>query len=188
MAQANHSAYDRSSGVGPALAFASWPFFCSTIPHDHPFEGVLVGVPVGLTAGAPVGVAAAGWEAETDESVWLRFEVSDQTVLLEAFHLAGSGTDFTAHGRAHLSGAKDMDLQLDGSINMALLQSFNPKLLSRGTLGITLTAGGTVLQPVLQGRLEVKNTFISHNDFPSGLSDLNGTLSFDRNRIQILYL
>jgi translocation and assembly module TamB len=38
---------------------------------------------------------------------------------------------------------------------------------------------------VLQGRLEVKNTFVSHNDFPSGLSDLNGVLRFDRNRIQI---
>jgi translocation and assembly module TamB len=118
----------------------------------------------------------------------LRFEVSDQTVLLEAFHLAGSGTDFTAHGRAHLTGAKDIDLQAEGSINMALVQSFNPKILSRGTLGINLTAGGTILQPVLQGRLDVKNTFVSHNDFPSGLSDLNGTLTFERNRVQIEHL
>jgi translocation and assembly module TamB len=31
----------------------------------------------------------------------------------------------------------------------------------------------------------VKNTFVSHNDFPSGLSDLNGVLLFDRNRVQI---
>jgi translocation and assembly module TamB len=38
---------------------------------------------------------------------------------------------------------------------------------------------------VLQGRLDVKSVFISHNDFPSGLSDLNGTLQFDRDRIQI---
>jgi translocation and assembly module TamB len=38
---------------------------------------------------------------------------------------------------------------------------------------------------VLQGRLEVKNTFVSHNDFPSGLSGLNGVLLFDRNRFQI---
>jgi translocation and assembly module TamB len=37
----------------------------------------------------------------------------------------------------------------------------------------------------LQGRLEVKNTFVSHNDFPSGLSDLNGILLFDQNRVQI---
>jgi translocation and assembly module TamB len=48
-----------------------------------------------------------------------------------------------------------------------------------------LSAAGTVSSPVLQGRLEVKNTFVSHNDFPSGLSDLNGVLLFDQNRIQI---
>ena len=31
----------------------------------------------------------------------------------------------------------------------------------------------------------MKSTAISHNDFPSGLSDLNGVLLFDRNQIQI---
>jgi translocation and assembly module TamB len=68
---------------------------------------------------------------------------------------------------------------------MALLQSLNPKILARGNLGVSLDASGTLSEPVLQGRLEVKNTFVSHNDFPSGLSDLNGVLRFDRNRIQI---
>lgn len=115
----------------------------------------------------------------------IRFEVADQTVLLENLHLAGSGTDFTAHGRAHLTGARELDMRLDGSVNMTLLQSLNPKILARGTLGVNLDASGTLSQPVLQGRLEVKNTFVSHNDFPSGLSDLNGVLRFDRNRIQI---
>jgi translocation and assembly module TamB len=115
----------------------------------------------------------------------IRFEVADQTVLLESFHLAGSGTDFTAHGRAHLTGARELDMRLDGSVNMTMLQSLNPKILARGTLGVNLDASGTLAEPVLQGRLEVKNTFVSHNDFPSGLSDLNGVLRFDRNRIQI---
>ena len=115
----------------------------------------------------------------------IRFEVADQLVLLENLHLAGSGTDFSAHGRVHLAGAKEVDIRLDGSVNMILLQSLNPKILARGTLGVNLNASGTLAQPVLQGRLEVKNTFVSHNDFPSGLSDLNGVLLFDRNRIQI---
>ena len=115
----------------------------------------------------------------------IRFEVADQTVLLENLHLAGSGTDFTAHGRARLTGARELDVRLDGSVNMTLLQSLNPKILARGNLGVKLDASGTLSQPVLQGRLEVKNTFVSHNDFPSGLSDLNGVLRFDRNRIQI---
>lgn len=115
----------------------------------------------------------------------IRFEVANQTLLLENLHLAGSGTDFTAHGRAHLTSDQELDLRLDGSVNMTLLQSLNPKIQARGTLGVSLSAGGSLSQPVLQGRLDVKDTFISHNDFPSGLSDLNGVLRFDRNRIQI---
>jgi translocation and assembly module TamB len=115
----------------------------------------------------------------------IRFEIADQVLLLENLHLNGSGTDFTAHGRVHLSGAKEVNLRADGTVNMTLLQSLNPKILARGTLGVNLDASGTLQQPVLQGRLEVKNTFVSHNDFPSGLSDLNGVLLFDRNRIEI---
>jgi translocation and assembly module TamB len=60
-----------------------------------------------------------------------------------------------------------------------------PKILARGAVGINLNATGSIDQPVLQGRLDVKNTFVSHVDFPSGLSDLNGVLLFDRNHIQI---
>jgi len=115
----------------------------------------------------------------------IRFEVANQVLLVENFHLAGSGTDFTAHGRAHLTGAQELDVRLDGSVNMTLLQSLNPKILARGNLGVNLNASGTLSQPVLQGRLEVKDIFVSHNDFPSGLSALNGVLLFDRNRIQI---
>jgi translocation and assembly module TamB len=115
----------------------------------------------------------------------LRLLIENQTVMLENFHLSGSGTDFTAHGKAQLSGQKNLDVELNGTVNMTQLQSFNPKILSRGTLGINLTASGPIAQPVLQGRLDVKNIFISHNDFPSGLSDLNGELSFNGNRIQI---
>jgi translocation and assembly module TamB len=115
----------------------------------------------------------------------IRFEVADQFLLVNDLHLAGSGTDFTAHGRVHLADTKEIDLGVDGSVNLTLLQSLNPKILARGNLGVNLNASGTLSDPVLQGRLEVKNTFISHNDFPSGLSDLNGVLLFDRNRVQI---
>ncbi len=68
---------------------------------------------------------------------------------------------------------------------MTLLQSLNPKILARGSLDVNLSAMGTLREPVLQGRLAVKDTYVSHNDFPSGLSDLNGVLLFDRDRIQI---
>lgn len=115
----------------------------------------------------------------------IRFEIADRVLRLENFHVTGNGTDFTAHGTAQLAEAREVDLHLEGAVNMSLLHTVNPKLSARGTLGVRLDANGTVAEPVLQGRLEVKDTFLSHDDFPSGLSDLKGVLLFDRTRIQI---
>jgi translocation and assembly module TamB len=142
--------------------------------------------PRDLKASAELQSFSAEFEHVRIQSVEpVRLELVDQSVLVESLHLAESDTDFTAHGRVHLTGAREIDLRAEGSVNMRLLQSFSPKILARGTLGVNLNASGTISQPVLQGRLEVKNTFVSHNDFPSGLSDLNGVLVFDRNRFQI---
>ena len=115
----------------------------------------------------------------------IRLELRDRSLLIENFHLSGSGTDFTAHGRAQFAEPRAVDVRLDGTVNMALLQTLNPKISARGMLALNLTAAGTVSNPVLQGRLEVKDTFVSHNDFPSGLSDLNGVLLFEQNRVQV---
>lgn len=115
----------------------------------------------------------------------IRFEVADQVLRLEAFHLTGSGTDFTAHGTAHLTQPRAMDFHLEGTVNVGLLQTLNPKVSAQGTLVVKLDANGTMADPVLQGRITVKETSLSHDDFPSGLSALNGELVFDRNRIQI---
>ena len=115
----------------------------------------------------------------------IRFEIADRILRLESFHLTGAGTDFTAHGAAQLAESRELDFHLEGAVNMSLLHTVNPKLSARGAVGLKLDANGTMAQPVLQGRLEIKDTFLSHDDFPSGLSDLKGVLLFDHNRIQI---
>jgi translocation and assembly module TamB len=115
----------------------------------------------------------------------IRLALADRVLRIENFHLSGSGTDFSAHGSAQLAEPRALDVRLDGTVDMALVQTLNPKISARGMLAVNLSAAGTATNPVLQGRLEVKNTFISHNDFPSGLSDLNGVLLFDQSRLQI---
>jgi translocation and assembly module TamB len=161
------------------------------VTGHSPIEGTVhvVGAlrtPRDLKASAEIQAFGADIEHVRVQSVGpLRFEIADQVLTIQQLHLAGSGTDFTAQGRAHLAGTQEIDLHVDGSVNMTLLQSLNPKILARGTLGVNLNASGPLALPVLQGRIEVKNTFVSHNDFPSGLSDLNGVLLFDRNHVQI---
>jgi translocation and assembly module TamB len=115
----------------------------------------------------------------------VRFDIADQVLRVENMHLAGKGTDFVAHGKAQLSTPGEMDFQLNGTVGMELLQTLNPKVSARGTTNVSLNIGGIRSKPVFQGKLEVKDMFVSHEDFPSGLSNLNGVLSFDQNRIQI---
>ncbi|HUM05907.1 MAG TPA: translocation/assembly module TamB domain-containing protein [Terriglobales bacterium] len=115
----------------------------------------------------------------------VRLEIADRMLRLESMHLSGNGTDFSAHGRAQLGDPGEMDFRLDGTVGVELLQSLNPKISARGVMGVSLTVLGTRSNPLLQGRLEVKDTYVSHNDFPSGLSGLNGVLTFNQNRIQI---
>lgn len=122
-------------------------------------------------------------QVATTEPIQLEF--ANHVLRLQNLHVAGSGTDFSAHGTARLAEAREMDFRLDGTVNMALLQTINPKIYSRGTVNVNLSATGTVAQPILQGKLELKEASISHNDFPSGLSALNGVLQFEQNRIRI---
>jgi len=115
----------------------------------------------------------------------IQFEILNQQLRVENFHLTGTETDFSAHGTAMLTQAGQVDLQGQGTVNMALLQTLNPNLTAHGMVMVNLTAGGTLTEPLLQGKLELKDASLSHNDFPSGLSELNGVVVFDQNRFSI---
>ena len=50
---------------------------------------------------------------------------------------------------------------------------------------IHMTLGGTLSEPLPQGSIEVKNGAANYAGLPSGLSEMNGTLSFTRDRLHI---
>ncbi len=115
----------------------------------------------------------------------IRFVLSNQSVNLQQFHLLGEGTDFSAHGTVQLSGDRALELVVDGRLDLKLLSSFDPDFISAGLVTMNGTIGGTVTQPLPQGHLEVANGSLSYVSLPSGLSELNGSLFFTRDRLHI---
>jgi translocation and assembly module TamB len=115
----------------------------------------------------------------------IRFSVASQSVNIEQLHLVGEGTDLTAHGLVQLSGARALDLTADGRLDLKLLSSFDPDFASAGMVTMNVTVGGTLAEPLPQGRFDVSNGSLSYAGLPSGLSDLNGSLLFTRDRIHI---
>lgn len=115
----------------------------------------------------------------------LRFSVSKEVASIQQLHIVGTDTDITGTGTVQLSGPQRIDLRGNGHVNMALLQNFSSNISSSGQLSFTLTASGNLKEPTFNGNVQIANGAMSLVDLPNGLSEINGTLSFDRNRLRV---
>jgi len=115
----------------------------------------------------------------------IRFRVANQTLHLEEAHFAGDNTQFAAGGVVHLTGNRDLDVNASGQINLGLLQTLYPDFITSGTVNVQTRIVGTVSEPVMQGKVTVANGGLSFVDQPASLSDINGTLVFTQDRLQI---
>jgi translocation and assembly module TamB len=115
----------------------------------------------------------------------VRFSLANQTVSIQQLHLAGEGTDLTAHGSLQLSGDRTLNLTADGRLDLKLLSGFDPDLASSGLVTVNMTVDGTVARPFPHGHVQVTNGSLSYAGLPSGLSELNGSLFFTRDRTLI---
>lgn len=115
----------------------------------------------------------------------LRFSVSRQLLKIEQFHLTGEGTDIAASGTAQLTGERRLDLRAQGRLNLKLIESFNPDFTSSGIVTVDMSVSGTAAKPVTEGRVRIDNASIAYIALPSALSDLNGSLVFNQDRLQI---
>ncbi len=115
----------------------------------------------------------------------LRFNYAQQKLQIEPAHMVGEGTDVRGHGAIHFAGSKEIDLSADGQADLKLAGSLDPNLTSSGLMVIHMTVGGTLSAPVPQGTIQIESGAASYSGLPSGLSEMNGTLTFTRDRIHI---
>ena len=115
----------------------------------------------------------------------IRFSVANQTLQIDQFHLVGQDTDISATGKVHLTGDRELDLRAQGRVNLKLIESFNPDFTSSGVVSVDLAVAGPFAKPVMQGRVQVASGAIAYIDLPSALSDINGSLVFNQDRLQI---
>lgn len=115
----------------------------------------------------------------------VRFSVANQVVKLDQLHLLGENTDIAAQGTVQLSGDRELDLRANGRLNLKLLEGFSPEITSSGSVTVAVTVAGTYANPIPTGRIEVADSSIASSNLPNGLSNMNGTLVFNQDRLQI---
>jgi translocation and assembly module TamB len=115
----------------------------------------------------------------------IQFSLQKQVLGIDQLHLVGEGTDFTATGHVGLGENNEIAGRATGSVNMRILQSFSPEYTSSGLTTIDLNANGTLQHPRIRGRIQITNGAISYVDMPNGLSNINGTMTFSEDRLQV---
>jgi translocation and assembly module TamB len=120
----------------------------------------------------------------------LRASLSDGTVMLDQVHITGQDTDLNVSGTAVVFGDANpeggkLNLNANGSISMALAHTFDPDLISSGKVTFKVAADGRMKKPALTGNVAFRNVNLSVEGIANGLSNLNGTLVFNEDRLDV---
>jgi translocation and assembly module TamB len=115
----------------------------------------------------------------------IRASLHEGVLRLTQAHITGQDTNLSLTGTAALLGTQALDVTGNGSVNMKLAQTFDPDITSSGHVDFNVEANGTLTQPSFAGRMHLTNVALALNDLPNGISNLNGDLFFDQNRLEV---
>jgi translocation and assembly module TamB len=115
----------------------------------------------------------------------LRASLQDGILHVTQAHITGQDTNMVIAGSAGLMGDRDLNVSASGSVNMKLAQTFDPDITSSGHVDFNVAAAGTLTRPSFTGQVQLTKVNIALSDLPNGLSNLNGTLVFDQDRLDV---
>jgi len=120
----------------------------------------------------------------------LRASLRGGVVTLDQLHITGEDTDLRAGGTIGVFGDSDVQggrlgLNASGSVSMALAHTFDPDLITSGKVTFKVAADGRMKQPSLTGNVQFKNVNVAVDGIPNGLSNLNGSMVFNENRLTV---
>lgn len=136
----------------------------------------------------PVDVKLQGIELKAAEP--LRVSLRNGLATLEQVHITGQDTDLRLGGTAQVFGAANpkggqLNMKGSGSISMTLLQNFRPDLISSGKVDFTVAANGQLKKPLLTGQMKLEKVNLAMEGIPNGLNNMEGTLVFNEDRLQV---
>ncbi len=120
----------------------------------------------------------------------LHIRLDDGIARLEQVHITGQDTDLRASGTAQLFGSTNpkggaLDLKANGNVSAALAHTFDHSMLASGKVEFAVNAGGRLKNPALSGDVRFVGVNLAIDGVPNGLTNLNGTLIFNEDRLQV---
>ncbi len=112
-------------------------------------------------------------------------DITSNEARIRSAEFTARDTSLEVTGAVGLRNVDSAGLAVRGSINLIVLQLLNPDLAARGNATVQASIRGSLRDPQLSGRMELKNASLYLGDLPNGVDNANGAVIFDRNRATI---
>ena len=138
-----------------------------------------------LTIAPPAGVAPAGTSFAMNNSGPVTARLANSAITVDNAHLVGRSTDLGIAGKVLLEPKPTLDLRVNGRVDLAILHDWNRDFTATGTVATDATVRGPLDALQVGGRMEFHGATFNIADFPNGLSNASGVISFTRDRATI---
>ncbi len=139
----------------------------------------------------PLSATVQGYELHAVSP--LRVTLAHGTATLDSLHIVGLDTDLQASGTAELLGVTNpkggrLNVKANGSINPAIAHTFSSDVTADGKIVFDIAAEGRTKDPALTGTVDFQHVDAEMVGLSNGLTNLNGQLQFNENRLEVKQL
>jgi outer membrane protein assembly factor BamA len=114
--------------------------------------------------------------------------IQNGTASIDQLHLTGPETDIKVAGTAGLTGARALDIKLNGTADAAIASIFTDKIRARGGTELQASITGTAQQPSATGYLQLTDAQVSLAEPRVGLDQLNARVDLAGQRANLTRL
>ncbi|HVU48923.1 MAG TPA: translocation/assembly module TamB domain-containing protein [Terracidiphilus sp.] len=140
-----------------------------------------------LEAHATVPLLKVGYSntVELAAAAPIQMDYKNGVVTLQPAEIRGTDTDLKMQASIPVSGNAPASLVAQGTVNLHLLQLFNPDLRSSGELRLNINSRGVLSAKNLAGEIDVVDANLASMTLPVGLQRGNGKLTLTADRLNV---
>jgi translocation and assembly module TamB len=116
----------------------------------------------------------------------IHVDYANSVLNIQPVTITGTDTSLQFQGRIPINKPDAIAVSARGSVDLRLIQLFQPDVQSGGSIALDVKARGTLKNPGVNGQIRLQNASFSTEQMPLGLQDLNATMQVSDTSVQII--